>query len=113
MKEQYEQLALAPTSQAAFTAMLSSYKRFLKNKQTKKSLKLNKQKSKKHNLKKKGGRLPSMSMEQDTPSNDTVLLSIRLRHRTQESYFPPLAMCKQYDRRPPPTGKGVEGCLGI
>lgn len=55
MKEQYEQLALAPTSQAAFTAMLSSYKRFLKNKQTKKSLKLNKQKSKKHNLKKKGG----------------------------------------------------------
>lgn len=73
-------------------------------------------KSKKHNLKKKkkeGGGLPPMSMEQDTPSNDPVPNSIRLRHRTQESQFPPLAMCKQFDRRTPPIGEGVEGCLGI
>lgn len=47
-------------------------------------------------------------MEQNTPSNDTVLHSIRLRHRTQKSYFPPLAMCKQFYRRTPPTGEGVD-----
>lgn len=41
-------------------------------------------------------------------SNDTVLHSIRLRHRTLESYFPPLAMCKQFYRRTPPTGEGVD-----
>lgn len=39
---------------------------------------------------------------------DTALHSIRLRHRTQESHFPPLAMCKQFYRRSPPTGEGVD-----
>lgn len=40
--------------------------------------------------------LPSYLMEWDTPSNDTVLHSVRLRHRTQELSFPPPAMCKQF-----------------
>lgn len=57
--------------------------------------------------------MPSVSMEQDTPSSDPALHSIRLRHRTPESHFPPLAVCKQFDRRAPPTGDGVEGRLGI
>lgn len=43
------------------------------------------------------------------PSNDTVLYSIRLRHRTRQSYFPPLAMCKQVYRRTPSTGEGEDG----
>lgn len=47
-------------------------------------------------------------MEQDTPSNDTILHSVRLRHGTQESHFPPLAMCKQFYGRTPPTGEGVD-----
>ena len=46
-------------------------------KQARESLKLNKQKSKKHNLKKKTRGLPSASMEQDTPSGDTALRSTR------------------------------------